>query len=180
MSPASSVSPLTPAGSPAAEKPRRPETGRGANYGQRAEPGCLYPSGHRHACVLPAPAGFTGGQAPTAELPILHSVRQHYYCPHRTQNGSARVLTYPFSLLSVAAPGCLTHAEGAFRTAGTGGGRPGRQARAPAGRSVGGARSGDHAQRWRCIDIRAGCLPARPWSRLSTLRKPLITARRAA
>ena len=38
----------------------------------------------------------------------------------------------------------------------------------------------DHAQRWRCTNIRPACLPARPWPGLPTLRKLLITERRAA
>ncbi len=37
-----------------------------------------------------------------------------------------------------------------------------------------------HAQRWRCINIRPGRLPARPWSGLPKRRRLLITARRAA
>jgi hypothetical protein len=40
--------------------------------------------------------------------------------------------------------------------------------------------AGVHDQRRRCINIRAGRLPARPWSGSRTGRKRLITARRAA
>jgi Integrase core domain len=93
MPAASSVSFRASADPSAAEKSRQPEADAAPSTASERSGVVCNRSGRRCACVLPAPAGLAAGQVPAAELPILHSVRRHRYCPHRALNGgSARAL----------------------------------------------------------------------------------------